>query len=372
MNTLLGGLSPACFLRDYWHKRPLVVRNAVPGFSGLIDPAGMKKLALRDDVESRLVQGQGQTWQLDHGPFRAADFKRLPKTGWTLLVQSLDHFLPEAAALLARFDFIPHARLDDLMVSYAVPGGSVGPHFDSYDVFLLQGMGHRRWQIGAQKNWRLLDDVPLKILRRFVPEEEWLLAPGDLLYLPPHYAHHGVATDDCTTYSIGFRAPSTQEIAHAFLVHLQDTLELDGRYADPDLRRQLHPAEIGSAMLAQIETMIGRIEWRQKDIGEFAGRYLSDPKPNVFFDPPEDPLSLAAFTKQASRHGVALDLKSRMLFRGRRFFINGEAFTAGTEEIAALKILADRHRLPPPLPNPLLQRLYEWYEAGWIRLEHAP
>lgn len=372
MTTLLSGLSPTQFLRDYWHKRPLLIRNAIPGFAGLLSPAEMQILAGRENVESRLIRGSGLAWQLDHGPFRKADFKRLPKTDWTLLVQSLDHLMPEAAALLGRFDFIPHARLDDMMVSYAAPGGSVGPHFDSYDVFLLQGSGHRRWQIGAQTDLRLVDDAPLKILRQFKPEQEWLLGPGDMLYLPPHYAHHGVAEEACTTYSIGFRAPSAQELAHAFLVHLQDTLHLDGQYADPDLRVQQHPAEISRAMLKQIGAMIARIQWNASDIAQFAGRYLSDPKPNVFFDAPEQELNLSAFAKLANKHGVALDLKSRMLFIGSEFFINGEAFDASLEEADMLKTLADRRHLTAPVAKALIQRLHAWYQAGWIVIDENP
>lgn len=371
MTPLLGGLSPTHFLRKYWHKRPLLVRNAMPGFAGLLSPAEMQMLALRDDVESRLIRGSGVTWQLDHGPFRKADFKRLPQTDWTLLVQSLDHLMPEAAALLAQFDFIPHARLDDVMVSYAVPGGSVGPHFDSYDVFLLQGAGHRRWQISAQTDLDLIDDVPLKILRRFKPEQEWLLGPGDMLYLPPHYAHHGVAEDACMTYSIGFRAPSAQELAHEFLVHLQDTLQLDGQYADPDLRVQKHPAQISRAMLKQIEAMIARIQWSRADIAQFAGRYLSDPKPNVFFDAPEQALSLSAFGKLANRQGVALDAKTRMLFTGEHFFINGESFHPDALEVEQLTTLADKRRVEAPLSNRLIQRLHGWYQAGWIVIREA-
>ena len=371
MKTLLGGFSPAQFLRDFWHKRPLLIRNAVPGFSGLLSPDAMRQLATRDDVESRLIQGSGTHWQLDHGPFERRDFKRLPKTGWTLLVQSLNHVLPAADALLARFDFIPHARLDDLMVSYAVPGGSVGPHFDSYDVFLLQGQGHRRWQISTQTDLTILDDVPLKILRHFEAEDEWLLGPGDMLYLPPHVAHHGVAEDACMTYSIGFRAPTTEELAQGFLMHLQDTLALDGRYADPDLRLQAHPGEISRAMLKQIEAMIARIQWNKRDIAEFAGRYLSDPKPNVFFDAPDAPLSHAAFNKHANKTGVALHPKSRLLFSGGRFFINGEAFSPATDEVVALRQLADRRQLAPPLPAALRERLYEWYEAGWLEIVTA-
>jgi len=368
-NTLLGGLSPTRFLRDVWHKHPLLIRNAVPGFTGLLSPDDMLHLAGRDDVESRLIQGSGTHWQLDHGPFRKSDFKRLPKTAWTLLVQSLNHVLPAADALLAQFNFIPHARLDDLMASYAVPGGSVGPHFDSYDVFLLQGQGHRRWQISTQTDLALLDDAPLKILRRFEAEDEWLLGPGDMLYLPPHVAHYGVAEDACMTYSIGFRAPTTEELAHGFLMHLQDTLKLEGRYADPDLRLQTHPGEISRAMLSQIESMIARIKWTRRDIAEFAGRYLSDPKPNVFFDAPDSPLSRAAFGKQADRFGVALDPKSRLLFAGGRFFINGEAFTPAAEETAALQQLGDQRRLAPPLSTGLRGRLYDWYQAGWLEVD---
>ncbi len=368
MNPLLGGLSPSRFLRDVWHKRPLLIRNAVPGFTGLLSPGEMLQLAGRDDVESRLVQGSGRDWQLDHGPFTKSGLRRLPKSDWTLLVQSLNHVLPEADALLARFNFIPHARLDDLMVSYAVPGGSVGPHFDSYDVFLLQGQGHRRWQISTQSDLALLDDAPLRILRHFKTEDEWVLGPGDMLYLPPHVAHYGVAEDTCMTYSIGFRAPTVEELAYGFLTHLQDTLALDGRYADPDLRLQAHPGEISRAMLNRIEGMIARIKWNRGDIAEFAGRYLSDPKPNVFFHPPDAPLNRATFIK-AGRSGVALDPRSRLLFAGRRFFVNGEAFTPATEEVAALRRLADERRLAGPLPAGLRKRLYDWYLAGWLEVD---
>lgn len=367
---LLGGLSAQAFLRDYWHKRPLLIRNAMPGFAGLLSAAAIRRLAGREDVESRLIQGRGRDWQLDHGPFRPRDFKALPETAWTLLLQSLNHHLPAADALLSRFDFIPHARLDDVMVSVAAPGGSVGPHVDSYDVFLLQGSGHRRWDISTQSDLALIDGAPLKILRRFKAEASWVLAPGDMLYLPPQVAHHGVAEDACTTYSIGFRAPSANELAQGFLMHLQDTIALPGRYADPDLRRPAHPGEISRAMLTRIEAMIARIRWNRRDIAEFAGCYLSDPKPNVFFDAAPTPLSPAAFGREARRRGVALDPKSRLLFAGKRFFINGEAFTPADGEAAALRQLADRRRLDAP-PAALHPRLADWYEAGWLILEPA-
>jgi 50S ribosomal protein L16 3-hydroxylase len=242
----------------------------------------------------------------------------------------------------------------------------VGPHFDSYDVFLLQGLGHRRWQISTQTDLDILDDAPLRILRRFQSEDEWLLGPGDMLYLPPQVAHYGVAEDDCMTYSVGFRAPTAEELAHAFLMHLQDTVSLDGRYADPDLRRQRHPGEIGQPMLAQIEAMIARVKWSRRDIAEFAGRYLSDPKPNVFFDPPAAPLSAAVFNRKTRQSGVALHPKSRLLFIRERFFINGEVFAPAPDELAALRQLADRRHLAAPVPAALQARLLDWYEAGWL------
>lgn len=368
MTTLLGGLSPATFLREYWHKKPLLVRQAVPNFSNPLDPGQLRALATREDVESRLVSVIEGRWNLEHGPFFANRLRKLGRRNWTLLVQSVDHHLPAGAALLEQFSFIPHARLDDLMVSYASPGGGVGPHFDSYDVFLLQGMGHRRWRIAAQKNLDLVEDLPLKILKRFKPTAEYLLGPRDMLYLPPHYAHDGVAEDDCMTWSIGFRAPPTQELAQGFLDFVRDRIELPGRYVDPDLALQKHPAEISPAMLAQIGTMVSRIRWDKNDIAEFAGEYLSEPKPHVFFTAPDRPMGRRAFGKALASRGAALEAKTRMLFAGKRFFINGETLLAGGLEGRVLKILADKRRLPPQtkLPADLQDLFYDWYEAGWL------
>ena len=197
--TLLGGLSPRIFLRDYWQKKPLLIRAAVPGFNGLLERDELFALARDEDVESRFIAHDASGWQFERGPLPGSLLKRPKSKPWTVLVQGLNLLLPEADALMRRFSFIPYARLDDLMVSYATNGGGVGPHFDSYDVFLLQGTGRRRWQISAQKDLSLLDGAPLRILRNFVPEQEWVLEPGDMLYLPPHYAHDGVAEGECTT-----------------------------------------------------------------------------------------------------------------------------------------------------------------------------
>ncbi|MES2367243.1 MAG: cupin domain-containing protein [Pseudomonadota bacterium] len=368
---LLGGMSATRFLREYWQKKPLLIRNAIPEFTGLINPVALIELSCEDDVQARLISQKKQSdWQLQHGPFSKTDFKRIGKQPWTLLVQELNHHLDAAETLLARFNFIPHARLDDLMVSYAVDGGGVGPHFDSYDVFLLQGEGQRRWQISAQDNLELVPNAPLKILRHFRSEQEWLLNPGDMLYLPPRYAHNGVAVGECMTYSIGFRSPSVQEIATQFLVYMQDRIELAGMYQDPNLSLQKHPAQIGDAMLAQVDAMIERIRWSSKDVADFLGCYLTEPKSHQFFEPPDQPLSKASFNRRARQSGVHLAAQSQMLFRKGNFFLNGECigFKEGNER-AVLQALADKRRLmPEEMDTDLLPLLYGFYLDGFLRL----
>jgi 50S ribosomal protein L16 3-hydroxylase len=371
--TLLGGLTPRAFLRDYWHKKPLLVRGALPGFTGLLDRARLIDAASRDDVQSRLVVRDGSRWQLRYGPFRRRDLNALPERNWSLLVQEVNHFLPSADALLREFSFVPLARLDDVMLSLAPPNGGVGPHFDSYDVFLLQGRGRRRWRVSAQTDLELVPDAPLKILRRFVPEQEWLLDPGDLLYLPPAYAHEGVAVDECVTCSIGFRAPTAQELGQAFLDHLRDTIELDGRYRDPDLGLQRAPAAISPAMTAQVAAMLDRIRWRRRDVAHFLGRYLTEPKAHVFFDPPRAPLPQARFLEGARRDGVALALKSRMLFDRDHLYLNGEMHTLAAPAARVLRPLANHGALPPRsrFGAEVADWLYDWYRAGFVELRTA-
>jgi 50S ribosomal protein L16 3-hydroxylase len=363
---LLGGLTIRRFLREYWHKQPLLVRNALPGFSGLLPPSALMDMARQAEVESRLVV-HGASWTLEHGPFAPSRLKKLPKHNWTLLVQSVDHHLASATTLLERFAFIPRARLDDLMVSYAAPGGGVGPHFDSYDVFLLQGKGHRRWRISAQQNLELIEGLPLKILSHFEPEAEYILGPGDMLYLPPHYAHDGIAEDDCMTYSVGFRAPSYEELGQGFLDFLSDELALPGRYADPDLQPQTHSGELPKTMLLQIKQQLNRIQWDSDLIGAFVGRYFSEPKPNVFFTAPEKPVAEKAFARKLGSKGLSLQAKSRLLYSGTQFFINGEDFSATGRERKSLVQLADTRSLPAGDYGKALGELfYDWYLAGWV------
>lgn len=366
--TLLGGLSVKKFLLEYWQKKPLLIRQAIPGFKGLLSPQQLKRLACSPDTQARLVEHKRGQWQLHHGPFDEKDFSSLKKSEWTILVQGVNHILSEASELLNQFNFIPHTRLDDLMVSYAPKKGGVGPHFDSYDVFLLQGLGHRRWQISAQKDKSLIPDAPLRILQNFTPEHDWILEPGDMLYLPPHWAHNGIAEDDCMTYSIGFRTPSYQELGEQFLVYLQDNLCVDGMYADPDLKHQKHPSEISAEMLKQVEHAINQIKWGKSDIANFLGGYLSEPKPHIFFESPEKALTLKKFLLAIKKHGISLDLKTLMLCHKDAVFINGEMHSVDKFDYQILRELADNRKLEQhdTTSTTMQNLLYQWYTSGYV------
>lgn len=364
---LLGGLSPADFLRDYWHKRPLLIRQAVPDIVGRLSPNELRRLATNENCESRLVRHVRGRWSLEHGPFTAAALARLPRRGWSLLVSGVDHHLPYAAALLQSFGFVPYARLDDVMVSLAPPGGGVGPHFDSYDVFLIQGHGTRRWEIAEQDDLELVEDAPLRILKRFSPQQSWVLEPGDMLYLPPRLAHNGVALSECMTWSVGFRAPTHQEIACAFLDYLQESLTIEGRYADPDLKLTNHPAALPTEMIERLGAVINSIRWSRHDIVDFLGRYLSEPKPHVFFEPPRRLMSRERFAEKVALEGLRLDPRTRMLFHGANFYINGERLVVPEAHRRLLVKLADQRALPPSaLPEALLAMLYDGYKAGYL------
>jgi 50S ribosomal protein L16 3-hydroxylase len=366
--TLLGDLTPAQFLKDYWHKKPCVIRQAIPGFSALLDRDALFELAAREDVESRLITQFKQKWEMQAGPLTT--LPAVTKKNWTLLVQGVNLHEDAADALLRQFNFLPDARLDDLMISYASDNGGVGPHFDSYDVFLLQAEGTRRWRIGAQEDLTLQQGVPLKILKIFTPTEEFDLEPGDMLYLPPHYAHEGVAIGECMTYSIGFRAPSFQELGEAFLTFMSDSIDLPGRYADPALTATTRPAEISSAMLAQVSTELNKVQFTKDDIAIFLGEYLSEPKANVFFEGPKRPLTLDKFMVLAGKRGVALSRKTQMLYRSKLIFINGESFEVDAADKTLLSMLADSRVLSAELTSTASQdvaeAMHDWYRQGWL------
>ena len=367
---LLGGLTPQQFLRDYWHKKPLLIRQAIPYFKPVLSRDQLLSLARNDDVESRLISHFGKRWQIKHGPL--AELPAITKKGWTMLVQGINLHDAQADALMQQFRFIPDARLDDLMISYATDGGGVGPHFDSYDVFLLQTHGQRRWRIGSQKDLTLVEDMPLKILKHFQPEQEFVLEPGDMLYLPPHYAHDGIAIGECMTYSIGFRAPSYQELGEGFLQFMTETINLPGRYADPDLTVSKHPAEISGTMLARVASEIAKIHFSEEDITIFLGEYLSEPKPSVFFSPPIRAMSAVRFAQVAAKRGIILSRKTRMLYRGRHLFINGESFVLNRSDKTSIASLANSRRLDgtsiAAVSADVLETLHIWYQDGWIEL----
>ncbi len=363
--SLLGGLSPTEFLRDYWQKKPLLIRQAMPQMQPVLPVNDLFALAENDEVESRLVRQTKGKWQLSQGPLE--DFPR-QKKDWTLLVQGVNLHCAAADALMRRFDFLPNTRLDDLMISYAVDGGGVGPHFDSYDVFLLQAEGQRRWQISAQTRFDLMPGAPLKILSNFCAEQEFVLDPGDMLYLPPQIAHNGVAIGSCMTYSIGFRAPTFEEIAREFLFDQAERVALGGRYSDPSRRPVRQRGMIDSHLIKTLFEPIQKIRWNQNDFADFLGRYLTEPKAQIFFDPPKV-LSPNRFRLLLEKKTLQLDLKTQMLYHADKLFINGEPVDSDAD-MKILKNLADKRVLDRlefhSLEEATIRLLHEWHCAGWV------
>jgi len=368
---LLNHLKPSQFLFEYWQKKPLLIKGAIPDFKGLLSPNELAGLACEEDVQARIIQHKNKKWSVRNGPFDETDFSKLPEKDWTLLVQNVNHHLPEAESLLSQFNFIPHARLDDLMVSYAPDGGSVGAHFDSYDVFLLQGTGKRRWKISAQEDLNLVENAPIKILNNFKTEQEWVLEAGDMLYLPPQIAHWGIAeTDDCMTYSIGFRAPKIQELMHEFLNYLQDSIQAEGLYEDADLNVQNHPAEISKNMIEKVATSLQNITWDKNNVADFLGKYLTEPKPDIIFEPARK-ISMEEFIKKIAKKPLRLNSKSQLLFYQNNFYLNGEVINVSAPLIDCMQNLADHRLMDATDLNSDLQKalagmLYEAYLAGFL------
>ena len=272
-------------MRRHWQREPLLVRGAFPGFEDPLSPREVLALAGNPDASARLVRRGRARWSVDHGPFSIQRFKQLPRRDWTVLVQDTNRFSPAAARLLARFDFVPHARIDDVMVSYAMPGGGVGPHVDSYDVFLLQGRGRRRWRISRQRDHAFVPGLPLKILARFRPQEEWTLEAGDMLYLPPGIAHDGVAESECLTWSIGFRAPADAELVAGFLDFLRDRLAPEGQYRDAGARPARHPGAIPAGLERHVARVLDSIRWSLADARRLAAPVDAPP---AFWDVAHD------------------------------------------------------------------------------------
>jgi 50S ribosomal protein L16 3-hydroxylase len=381
--TLLGNLTPTQFMRRYWQKKPLLIRQAIPDIQAPLSREELFELADSEDVESRLITHFRQSWAMEHGPFAPDELPSVKKRDWTLLVQGVNLHDDRARALLNRFRFIPDARLDDLMISYATDGGGVGAHFDSYDVFLLQVHGKRRWRFGAQRDLSLKEGLPLKVLQHFEADEEWVLEPGDMLYLPPHIAHDGVAEGECMTCSIGFRAPSTSELSGQFLYHLAERMERSGvsgakgeqRYRDPAQPAVSQPAQLPPLLIERVGAILAGIEWNENDIASFLGTYLSEPKANVVFDPPQRPLNEKRFIERAKKSGLKLDKKTVLLYDKRAYFLNGEQDLMPAKARKWLPELADKRYLEGKRfvtlsdDSSMTVLLHEWYCAGWIQVD---
>jgi 50S ribosomal protein L16 3-hydroxylase len=373
MNTdeplqLLGGLTPKVFMQRHWHKKPMVIRQAMTGFTPPLDRTDLFDLATQDEVQSRLVvqaSADGtQGWRFRHGPIARKALPPLKQAGWTLLVQGVDLLDEGVHALMNQFRFVPDARLDDVMISYATDGGGVGPHFDSYDVFLLQAHGQRRWRIGRQKDLSLQPDTPLKILARFEPEMEFVLDPGDMLYLPPRYAHDGIAVGECMTYSIGFRSPSRGELAGELLQRLaEDAQDYVGSalYRDP---KQVAVRGSGEIPDALVDFASRALEDALRDplaIRRVMGEYFTEPKGHVSFE---------ANRPRVLEGALTLDRRTRMMYDMHHVFVNGDSFLSSGRDAQLMRRLADQRHLGAAEVKRLsrLARVMveDWCAAGWM------
>ena len=355
-------------MREYWQRRTLLIRGALPNFVAPVARARLFELARDPALESRLITAFDRRWSLEHGPF--ARLPSVRRAGWTLLVQGVDLHDDSAREFLSRFRFLPDARLDDLMISFATDGGGVGPHVDSYDVFLLQAAGQRRWRISRQRNLRPRRGSPLDNVAGFRASQEWLLEAGDMLYLPPGIAHEGVAVGECMTYSIGFRAPSYQQLLEPWFTEYAEHAVLRSRYADAGAVATKHAAALPRAMTSQVHAKLGRRAPNRTDTERFLLRYLTEPKATTTFDPPPKPLSRAEFRRAAAARGMWLDRKTRIIYSNDAVGVNGEWIKPLPDSRATLKTLGDQRALSPrlmgSLPRTLWSLLHDWHSAGWI------
>ncbi len=379
--ALLAGLTPAQFMQRHWQKKPLLVRQAMPGFTPVLSRAELFRLAAQEEVESRLVVRQAKGWRMKQGPFGPRSLPPLGTPAWSLLVQGVDLHHGGAHALLQNFRFVPDARLDDLMVSFATAGGGVGPHFDSYDVFLLQASGRRRWKIGRQKDLALQEGVPLKILKNFEPEQEFVLEAGDMLYLPPRYAHDGLAEPgsgqgDCMTYSIGFRAPKQAELAAELLQRLADFAggeaeeSKPGLYRDPRQPATATPAAVPASLLGFAQLAVDAAMKDPLALACALGEYLSEPKAVVWFE------EASGAWNAGHAGGVRLDPRTRMMYDAHHVFINGESYRAKGADATLMRRLADSRRLEAAEVRKASASaqalLADWHDAGWLAHPSGP
>ncbi len=373
-------------MRRHWQKKPLLVRGAIAGFKPLLSRAELFKLATREGVESRLIVKNGEAWRMKSGPFAQRSLPSVSKPGWTLLVQGVDGHHGAVHQLLQQFRFVPDARLDDVMISYATPDGGVGPHFDSYDVFLFQASGQRRWKISQQKDLTLQSGVPLKILQNFEPEQEFVLDAGDMLYLPPRYAHDGVAegtvdahgqAQDCMTYSIGFKAPVQAELTAELLHKLAEFGEDENADSDNNRPKKIyrdsgqaatsHPAELPAALITFASDAVRQALQDPLAIACALGEVMTAPKAQLWFEP-----SGAEWDGSTAGQSLRLDAKTRMMYDADHVFINGESYRAKGRDAQLMQLLADQRALPASAlakaSSGALALLADWHAEGWVHL----
>ncbi len=326
----LGDLSPQQFLKEYWQKKPLVIRQAFPDFQCPITAEELAGLSCDDDVNSRIImEKHGEhPWQPIFGPMDDDTFASLPETHWTLAINDLEKIVPELAWLPDLFRFIPDWRFDDLMSSYAADQGSVGPHFDLYDVFIIQGSGRRRWQISTADvtEDNQVEGTPLRIQKNFEAEEEWILEPGDMIYIPPNVSHHGVSLGESISFSVGYRAVSHADLLNDFIAHITQQLSPKLTYQDADLQTQAHSSEITPQAIARVKNIFSEyLSSEHEEISRWFGRYMSDPK-SEYTEAADEPVEtfeelvnemqsgLALYRHPASRFAYSINSHSAQLF----------------------------------------------------------
>jgi 50S ribosomal protein L16 3-hydroxylase len=372
----LGTLDVRRFLARHWQRKPVCIRQAFPGMEAPLSRSALFALAAREEVESRLVTAFSGRWRLTHGPFAPSELPALRRAAWTLLVQGVDLHDAAVAGLAAAFRFLPMARFDDVMVSYATRGGGVGPHVDQYDVFLLQAQGRRRWRIATTFDPRLVEGLPLRVLADFRAEQEWVLEPGDMLYLPPGVAHEGVALEDCMTISIGFRLPAWQEVRDAWYERQARVAPVPGRVPDATRRPTATPARLPGAMIDAVARELRRSAPSRREVRRTLLEHLSEPKPTVVFAAPRAALAPARFIAAARRRGLRLDPRTRMLYERGDVGINGECECLHGAEARLVRTLANSGTLSPTalcFPAPLAHAglwalMHAWYRSGWLHL----
>ena len=363
---LLAGLSANQFMAAHWQKRPLLIRGAMDVSDLRLSQKNLFQLAGKEGVESRLIARKGADWSLRHGPFSARTLGAVKADAWTLLVQGVEAHDARVAAVLNAFRFLPDARLDDIMVSWATDGGGVGPHFDSYDVFLLQISGTRKWQIGPQQDLSLVPGMPLKILANFEPTETHLLAPGDMLYLPPKWAHDGIAQGaDCMTVSVGFRAPARAGLANEVLLRMGEIFEDEALYADADQAATATPARMPGAIGAFARDAIQEMLAVPNALECALGEVMTEPKPGVWFEAPA-----MAFSADVP---LRVSAKTKLLYDDQHVFINGESYLAAGQDFVVLQQLANDRCINTKglasLSEDAQALVSEWYEAGWLEAD---